>query len=59
MGIFDVLSNTVTGVVQVAAGTAKLVVSPVTSIVTGEDDHADRACDTIDEGVQNIGKDSK
>ena len=59
MGIFDVLGNTATGLVQVATGTVRLVASPITGIVTGEDDHADRACDQIDEGVSKIGKDEE
>lgn len=59
MGLFDVLANTVTGATQIVTGTARLVASPITGIVTGEDDHADRACDQIDEGVHKIGKDTE
>ena len=58
MSLFNLLSNTVTGVAQTAIGTTKLVVSPITQLVdiTGES-HAENAAKDINKGLKKIGSD--
>lgn len=54
MGLFDFVTNTVEGIAQTAVGTVKLAASPITTIV--KEDAVDDALDTIDNGIEKIGK---
>lgn len=55
MGIFDLVTNTVEGVVETTVGTAKLVAAPVTNLVDLEEDHFGDAAKNITNGLTKIG----
>jgi hypothetical protein len=56
LGILNILTNTVEGAIDIAAGTTKLVVSPVTQLLDLDgESHAGNASDQIVDGIKKFG----